>query len=53
VRLWAKLIGVRKGNDVYDATLIAATKRWQISKGFTGTDVDGEVGPKTWGTVIA
>jgi hypothetical protein len=53
VRLWAKLIGFRKGNDVYDATLEAATVRWQKAKGFTGTDVDGAVGPKTWGTAYA
>lgn len=53
VRLWAKLIGVRKGNDVYDTTLEAATVRWQKAKGFTGTDVDGEVGPKTWSTAYA
>lgn len=53
VRLWAKLIGLRKGNDVYDASLEAATRRWQISKHFAPIDVDGEVGPKTWSTVLA
>lgn len=53
VRLWAKLIGVRKGNDLYDATLEAATRRWQIAHRFAPRDCDGEVGPKTWGTVLA
>jgi len=53
VRLWAKLIGVRKGNDVYDPTLEAATIAWQRKSGFTGRDVDGEVGPKTWSTAYA
>lgn len=53
VLLWAKLIGVRKGNDVYDTTLEAATRRWQAKHGFKKDDQDGKVGPFTWKTVYA
>lgn len=48
VKEWQRIIGMPQ-NGIYDANMVQATKSWQKTHGLTGTNVDGKVGPKTWG----
>lgn len=46
---WQQILGV-PSTGIFDAGLVAATKKWQASKGLTA---DGVVGPKTWAKALA
>lgn len=58
VAVWQTILNADLGltldvSGAFDQATEDATKQWQTKQGFTGADVDGAVGPKTWTKFLA